>query len=119
MSWWQDPKREKTYPFQFIRHQTNMPDPIGFTYYAWGTGKWLSCVWDEGLDSLLAEREKIFDMGKAQAHYKKIYKYAHENALTCTIYQDVLLHGLGPKIDWWIPRGTIEPYGLERITWRK
>ncbi|MEE9610051.1 MAG: ABC transporter substrate-binding protein [Desulfatiglandales bacterium] len=118
MSWWQDPKREKTYPFQFIRHQTPMPDPIGFTYYAWGTGKWLSAVWDEGLDKLLAERDKIFDVKGAQKHYKKIYKYVHENALNVTVYQDVLLHGLGPRIDWWIPKGTIEPYGFERITWR-
>lgn len=119
MKWWQDPTREKTYPFQFLRHQTTSSDPVGFTYYAWGTKKWLSVVWDEGLDKLLAERETIFDDAKARVHYKKIYKYAQENVINITIYQDVLLHGLGSRVDWWIPKGSIEPYGLERITWRK
>ena len=119
MSWWQNPTREQTYPFQFLRHQTNITDPAGFTYYAWGTKRWLSVVWDEGLDKILAQREKILDMGEAKLHYRKLYKYVHDNALTVPVYQDILLHGLGPKIDWWIPKGTIEPYGFERVTWRK
>ena len=57
-------------------------------------------------------------LGQAVCHNHPAHP-VHENALSCTVYQDVLLHGLGPKVDWWIPKGTIEPYGLERITWRK
>ena len=33
------------------------------------------------------------------------------------LYNDVLIYGLGKRVNWKVPKGHIEPYGLERVTW--
>lgn len=115
MEKWQ--KHTEIYPFQFIRFQFPDFDPANVAYYAWRCGGWLSQMCDPELDKLMNEAEAAFEPEERDKVWKKVYLRFHEEALMLPLYNDVLIYGMGKRVNWKVPKGHIEPYGLERVTW--
>lgn len=118
---WQQPQKGTgvgTFPFHMIRWQTQIADPYGFLTYSGHTKGFLSQLSDPVMDQLWDAHPNVFGLEERDAHWRKAFRRMWDERLQFTLYQDVLIFGVGRRVNWDPPGAAIEPYGLERVQWR-
>lgn len=70
------------------------------------------------VDAGLEAARNIFDPKAREEHWRNMYHFIHDNVYSITLYQDFLMHGVGPRIDFPFPDGEILVRFIEYIKWR-